>query len=172
MKENKSLYEALSPGQILISVHSSLDLENMVIPLWLVHLPCKDPAKKMREKMEIHWLTKGIILCFAAIGKKHMECPQERLDEVIACFPLLTVKERLSFAGPVSIMFHLEKSPLMGTGVFTLLWTEHELRLADCRSHCMLCSWICQHSHYSLFDLYSDFLIHCLKKLPSNLVQS
>lgn len=119
VKENKSLYEALSPGQILTSVHSSLDLENMVIPL--VHLPCKDPAKKMREKMEIHWLTKGIILCFSSIGRKHVECPQERLDKVVSYFPLLTVKERLSFAGPVSIMFHLEKIPLMGTGVFILL---------------------------------------------------
>lgn len=129
-------------------------------------------ATKMREKREIHWLTRGIILYFATIGRKHMESPPERLDEAVSCFPLLTAKERLNFPGPVTITFHLEKSPLMGTGVFTLLWTELELRLADCRSHYMLCSWIRQHLHYILFDLYSNFLIHCLKKLPSNLVQS
>lgn len=131
-----------------------------------------NPATKMREKREIHWLTRGIILYFATNCRKRMECPPERRDEVVSCFPLLTVKERLSFPGPVTITFHLEKSPLMGTGVFTLLWTELELRLADCRSHYMLCLWIRQHLHYILFDLYSNFLIHCLKKLPSNLVQS
>lgn len=167
-RESKSLYEVLSPGQILSSVWHSLALENIIGSSALQGLI--NPATKMREKMEIHWLNRGIILCFATIGSKDKE--HSPLDEIVSCFPLLTVKARLSFPGPVTITFHLEKSPLMGTGVFTLLWTELELRLADCRSHYMLCSWTRQRSHYILFDLYSNFLIHCLKKLPSNLVQS
>lgn len=58
----------------------------------------------------------------------------------------------------------------MGMGRFPLLWMELELN--DRTSHYMLCGWICQHSHYNLFDPYSNFLTHCLKKLPSNLVQT
>lgn len=44
-----------------------------------------------------------------------MECPPERLAEVISCFLLLSVKERPSSSGAVNTTFHLEK-PSDGNG--------------------------------------------------------
>lgn len=48
-RESKSLYEALSPGQILGSVCSSLALEHIVIPLHLVHLPWREWEIKLQR---------------------------------------------------------------------------------------------------------------------------